>query len=166
MLNNRKIRDIIDTIGKKAVLILGRFSADCKVILTVIREEVRKKGYLPILFDFEKPDSRTFIETVSTLAHMSRFIIADISEAKLVLQEIEHVVRNISVPVKPLLKKGQNEPLTLYDLRINQRSLLDTYHYEDIYDIVNHLECEVIKPAEERAEELIRNKIAFNPLRK
>ena len=58
LLNNKKIRDVIDTIGKKAVLILGRFTPERKVVLDAMREALRHSGYLPILFDFEKPSNR------------------------------------------------------------------------------------------------------------
>jgi hypothetical protein len=68
LLTNEKIRDVIDTVGRKAVLILGRFTTDRKAVLDAIREALRNKGYLPILFDFEKPSRRDTQETIVTLA--------------------------------------------------------------------------------------------------
>ena len=76
-MGHEKIRDVIDTIGKKAVLILGRFTSERKQILNALRDELRNQKYLPILFDFEKPASKDLTGTVLTLAHMARFIIAD-----------------------------------------------------------------------------------------
>jgi len=64
------------------VLILGRFAPERKAILDAIRDALRTRDYLPVLFDFEKPSSRDITETVSTLAHMARFVIADITDAK------------------------------------------------------------------------------------
>ena len=58
LLNNPKIREVIDTIAKKAVLILGRFTPERKAVFDALREALRTRGYLPILFDFEKPSSR------------------------------------------------------------------------------------------------------------
>ena len=55
MLNNQKVREVIDTITSKAVLILGRFTDERKAVLDALRDELRKRDYLPILFDFEKP---------------------------------------------------------------------------------------------------------------
>ena len=46
-----------------------------------MREELRQRKYLPILFDFEKPIIRNTDET--------RFVVADISDAKSVLQELQ-----------------------------------------------------------------------------
>src|SRR5262249_880069 len=77
LLHNEKIRDVIDTVGKKAVLILGRFTPERKAVLHALREELRKRDYVPILFDFDKPASKDLTATVSTLAHLARFIIAD-----------------------------------------------------------------------------------------
>jgi uncharacterized protein YjbI with pentapeptide repeats len=154
LLNNEKIRHLIDTITSKVVLILGRFTPERKAILDAIREELRKLDYLPVLVDFEKPTKHTFIETVSTLAHMARFVIADFTDPKIVLQEVPHIVRSIAVPVKPLLLEGSvEEPVTLYDLRKNHRSLLDTYRYKDLDDLLTNLSDKVIADAEATAQE-------------
>jgi hypothetical protein len=51
-------RDVIDTITSKAVLILGRFTDERKAVLDALREELRKRDYLPILFDFAVPALR------------------------------------------------------------------------------------------------------------
>ena len=50
LLNNQKIRSVIDTITSKVVLILGRFTPERKVVLEAIRDELRKRDYLPVLF--------------------------------------------------------------------------------------------------------------------
>src|SRR5258707_464021 len=84
LLNNKEIRDVIDTITSKVVLILGRFTSERKRVLDALREELRNHDYLPILFDFEKPTNRDITETVSTLAHIARFVIADITEANVI----------------------------------------------------------------------------------
>ena len=52
LLNNAEIRDVIDTIARKAVLILGRFTPERKAVLDALRETLRTQGYVPILFDF------------------------------------------------------------------------------------------------------------------
>lgn len=155
LLNNEKIRHIIDSITSKVVLILGRFTPDRKLVLEAIKDELRKNKYSPVLFDFEKPSSRSFIETVSTLAHMAKFIIADMTDAKIVLEEVPHIVRNIAVPVKPLLLEGSGkEPITLFNLRVDHISLLDTFYYKDLKHLLASLKREVISPAEAKVKEL------------
>jgi hypothetical protein len=105
LLNNKKIRDVIDTIGNKLVLILGRFTVEA------IREKLREHDYTPVLFDFEKPHIRSTLETVSMLAHMARFVIGDLTDAKSVVQELQAVVpTNPSVPVQLPILTTQEEP--------------------------------------------------------
>ena len=79
LLHNEKIRDVIDTVGKKGVLVLGRFTEGRIVVLERLREELRKRGYLPIVFDFDKPETKDFTETVRLLAGLSKFVIADLT---------------------------------------------------------------------------------------
>ena len=106
LLNNQKVRDVIDTITSKAVLILGRFTEERKAVLDAIREELRRRDYLPILFDFDKPANRDVTETISLLARMARFVVADITDAKAIPQELNVIVPELpSVPVQPLLQR-------------------------------------------------------------
>ena len=58
LLHNEKMRDVIDTITSKVVLILGRFSPERKMVLDVLRDELRKRNYAPVVFDFKKPRSQ------------------------------------------------------------------------------------------------------------
>src|SRR5206468_5002681 len=113
LLNNPKIRDVIDTIAKKAVLILGRFTPERKAVLEALREALRTHGYLPILFDFEKPSSRDVTETVSVLAHLARFIVADLTEPSSIIIELEDIVLNLDLQVQPLLE-GSTRPYAMF----------------------------------------------------
>jgi uncharacterized protein YjbI with pentapeptide repeats len=131
LLNNERIRDVIDTITSKVVLILGRFTPDRKVVLDALREELRQLDYTPVVFDFEKPRSRNTLETVLTLAHMARFVIADLTDARSVLQELQAVVpANPSVPVQPLILARQDEP-GIFDFFREFPWMLEPYRYPD-----------------------------------
>jgi uncharacterized protein YjbI with pentapeptide repeats len=153
LLNNQKIRHVIDTITSKVVLILGRFTPDRKAILDAIRNELRKRDYLPLLFDFEKPSSKTTLETVSTLAHLARFVIADLTDAKSVLQELQAVVpANPSVPVQPLILRTQTEP-GMFDFFRMFHWVLEPYLYEDQDRLLAAITEKVIGPAEAKAKE-------------
>jgi uncharacterized protein YjbI with pentapeptide repeats len=154
LLNNKKIRDVIDTIGKKAVLILGRFTPERKEILDALREALRVRGYLPILFDFDAPTSRDITETVSTLAHLSRFVIADITDAKSIPQELQAIVPNLpSVPVQPLLLAPQHE-YGMFEHFKRYPWVLETYLYNNKDELLTSLSTTIIEPAEAKANEL------------
>jgi hypothetical protein len=154
LLHNEKIRHIIDTITSKEVLILGRFKPERKKILDAIRDELRRRDYLPVLFDFEKPSSRDLTETISTLAHMARFIIADITDAKSIPQELQAIVPNLpSVPVQPLIASSEYEYAMFEHFR-RYPWVLETYQYDDLDGLLNTLKEKVIDPAELKAKEL------------
>lgn len=103
LINNEKLRDVIDTIGRKAVLILGRFTDRRLAVLEAIRDELRQQNYLPMLFTFDRPESKDLTETITLFARMSRFIIADISEPSSIPQELEAIVPHVEISVKPLI---------------------------------------------------------------
>ena len=153
LLNNKNIRHVIDTITSKVVLILGRFSPERKAILDAIREELRKRDYLPVLFDFEKPSNRDITETVSTLAHMARFVIADITDAKSIPQELMAIVPSLpSVPVQPLLLASQRE-YGMFEHFSRFPWVLEPHLYDDQDGLLAAITEKVIGPAEAKAKE-------------
>jgi hypothetical protein len=154
LLNNRRLRGVIDTIGRKSVLILGRFTAKRKAILDALREELRKKNFLPIIFDFDAPATNNLTETVSTLAHMSRFVIADITQAKSIPQELGRIVPMLpSVPVQPIIQ-SRAKTYAMFDDFYDWASVLPLFTYMGQEHLLTSLEAEVIAPATARANEI------------
>jgi uncharacterized protein YjbI with pentapeptide repeats len=154
LLHNEKIRDVIDTITSKAVLILGRFTDERKAVLDALREELRERGYLPIMFDFDKPGSRDTDETITLLARMAKFIIADVSDAKAVLQELRAIVPDLpSVPVQPIILATQEEP-GMFDFYRHRPSVLTVHRYANQEQLLADLGDKVIRPAELKVLEL------------
>ena len=153
LLNNQHIRHVIDTITSKVVLILGRFTPERKPILDAIRDELRKRDYLPVLFDFDKPSNRDITETVSTLAHMAKFVIADITDARSIPQELMAIVPTLpSVPVQPLLLASQRE-YGMFEHFKRYPWVLEPYLYEDQDRLLAAITDKVIGPAEKKAKE-------------
>ena len=154
LLNNEKIREVIDTISRKVVLILGRFTPERKATLDAIRNELRNHDYLPVLFDFEKPTNRDMTETVRTLAHLSRFIIADITEPRSIPQELQSIVPHLAIPVQPLLLEGCTGEYAMFQDLSKYQWVLPIHQYKDINYLLDSLGEKVIAPAESKAQEL------------
>ena len=152
MLNNQKVRDVIDTITSKVVLILGRFTDERKAALDALREELRKRDYLPILFDFNVPATRDVTETVSLLARMARFIVADLTDPSSVPKELEAIVPGLAVPVQPLLE-GASRPYSMFRDYWNDW-VLPVYRYEGLEPLLATLAEKVIAPAEGKVKAL------------
>jgi uncharacterized protein YjbI with pentapeptide repeats len=153
MLHNQKIRKVIDTITSKAVLILGRFTDKRKAVLDALREELRKRDYLPILFDFEVPATRDITETVSLLARMARFIIADLTDPSSIPKELEAIVPGLAVPVQPLLE-GSSRPYAMFKDYWKYEWVLPVYRYEGLQALLTAVAEKVIAPAEGKVKAL------------
>jgi uncharacterized protein YjbI with pentapeptide repeats len=152
LLNNKKIRDVIDTVAKKVVLILGNFERIA--VLKSIKDELRKQKYLPVLFDFKKPKSRNLTETVSTLAHLSRFVIADITDPSSIPQELQSIIPTLAVAIQPILEVGKKEYSMFADFPKNYNWVLPTHYYKNTSSLLSSFKEKVIKPAEAKAIEL------------
>jgi uncharacterized protein YjbI with pentapeptide repeats len=159
LLNNKNIRGVIDTIGQKGVLLLGRFTPERKTVLDAIRNKLRELGFVPMMFDFEKPTQRDFTETIKTLAGMSRFIIADITNPKSAPLELQAILPHYMIPLVPILQEGE-EPFSMFrDLDQKYRQwVLRLLKYDTVDNLVKGMEKAIIKPAQLLAAKLQRVK--------
>jgi hypothetical protein len=103
ILHNAQIRDVIDTVAEKAVLILGRFTPERKRILDGLRDALREHNFVPMVFDFDRAVARDFTETLMTLAGMSLFIIADVTNPRSAPLELQAAVPNYMIPFVPII---------------------------------------------------------------
>src|SRR5215475_1025878 len=79
---------------------------------------------------------------------MARFVIADISDAKAVLQELRGIVPDLpSVPVQPIILAAQEEP-GMFDFYRHRPSFLSVHRYTDQEQLLADLGDKVIRPAE------------------
>ena len=159
LLHNEKIRDVIDTVGKKGVLLLGRFTEGRIAVLERLREELRKRGYLPIVFNFDKPETKDFTETVRLLAGLSKFVIADITNPKSAPLELQATVPEIMVPFRPIIEEGEKPFAMLQDLWIKHRDwVFEPIYYSSVDALIASLDEKIIRPAEARFVELLKRK--------
>lgn len=154
MIHNPNVRNVIDTITSKVVLILGRFTKDRLIVLEDLRLKLRQHNYIPVLFDFENASNRDITETVSTLAHLSRFIIADLTDPKSIPHELSHIVSNLpSVPVLPIILESQRE-YSMFEHFKRYPWVLDIYKYPDKDTLIANIEKKIIIPSENKAKEM------------
>jgi uncharacterized protein YjbI with pentapeptide repeats len=162
LINSEKLRDVIKEVTSKVVLILGRFTKERLTVLKALQELLRqyrdddgKAKYLPVMLDFD-PDkaSQDFLETVQTIAGMSRFIIADITSPTGVLIELASIIPHWKVPIKLLLDTSTGErpvamlqPFTLYPWLVRTTSGKPASGYRSPQDLCASVE-ELIGPIE------------------
>ena len=75
--------------------------------------QLRKHNLLPIIFDFERATSRDFTETIKTLAGMSLFVIADITNPKSAPLELQATIPDYQIPFVPIMQEGET-PFSMF----------------------------------------------------
>jgi uncharacterized protein YjbI with pentapeptide repeats len=161
LLENRKIRNVIQTITSRAVLILGRFTPERKPALQAIHAALRgAHGLVPILFDFKPSPKRDITETVQLLAGLCRFVIADVTDARSIPQELSHIIPYMpSVPVQPIILAAQRE-YAMFDHWRAFNSVLPEFAYQDEEHLIENLDAAVIKPVERWEQAVGKAKVA------
>jgi hypothetical protein len=155
---NEKIRDAIDTIGKKGVLLLGRFTGGRVAILESLRDELRKRDFLPIVFNFDKPKTKDFTETVRLLAGLSRFVIVDITNPRSAPLELQATVPDYMIPFAPIIQEGEPPFSTFKDLWVKYQWVLKPISYTSTEELVQGLDKGIVEPALAKFKELVKKK--------
>lgn len=163
MVNNTKIRNVINTISSKGVLILGRFSDPArKSVLDGLKVKLREFNLLPIVFDFDRPTDRDFTETVQTLAGMCMFVIADLTNPKSTPLELEATVKQYKIPYVPIIDKSvdPNPFAMLVDLQKSFHWVLPTLRYQSREQLLggDYLKKHIVDRAKAKREELWKAK--------
>jgi len=157
ILNRKKLRNIIDNITSKSVLILGRFTAERKAVLDAMANELRHHNLLPIIFDFERASSRDFSETIKTLAGMSLFVIADITNPRSAPLELQATVPDYQIPFVPVIQKGE-KPFSMLEDLVKYPWVLSLLEYRSSDDLIKTFKGAIIDGAIGLHKELLVQK--------
>jgi hypothetical protein len=152
LLEHQEIRNVIDTITSKAVLILGRFGGGGIEVLREVAEALRKRKYLPIIFDFKRPTDRSFTGTVQTLVGLSRFVIVDLSGPS-VPQELYSTVPHFKLPFVPILERSLRKYSMFPDLLEYPWVLRPIVEFSSTEELLGTLQESIVAPAEARVAE-------------
>ncbi len=146
---------MFNTLTSKLVLILGRFVIpERKAILDGLRNKLREYNLLPSVFDFERPTDKDFTETIKTLAGLSSFVIADITNPKSSPLELQATVPDYQVPFVPIIQKGEQPFAMMVDLQKKYDWVLDTLSYDSIDTLIDAVKTSIIDPAIKKHNEL------------
>jgi uncharacterized protein YjbI with pentapeptide repeats len=159
LLKYEKLRDVINSITSKAVLILGRFTPERKVVLDALADELRKRQLLPMIFDFERATSRDFTETIKVLAGMSLFVIADVTNPRSAPLELQATVPDYQIPFVPIIQEGEEPFPMLGDLAGKYHWVIrPVLTYESPSDLLQAFKEAILDRAWEKHKELLRMK--------
>ena len=147
LINNPEIRNVLDAVTRKVVLILGRFKPERKRILDALRDALRARNFVPVLFDFDQPADRDITETVTLLARMARFVIADLTDPASIPQELQAIAPHVAVPITLIIEQGGVPYSMVNDLK-KYPWVIRPFHYQNLEHLLDRLEPEIIESAE------------------
>lgn len=148
----------------RGMLLVGRSYSEParKAVLDGLREKLRQFDLLPIVFDFDRPTDKDDTETVQTLAGMSMFVIADVTNPKSTPLELEATVKQHKIPYVPIIYTSVDpHPFAmLTDLQKSFHWVLPVIAYQSKEQL---LQTEVIKkyiidPVNKKRAELRKDK--------
>jgi hypothetical protein len=151
LLNYENLRNVLNAVTKRGVLILGRFGGGGLEILRALGKALRQSGYLPMIFEFARPKDRDYTETVQTLAGLARFVVADLSGPS-VPNELRATVPNFDIPFVPILEKGRRPYSMFRDLLKYPWVLKPIVEFDSTSALIQQLQDEIVSPAEKRIE--------------
>jgi hypothetical protein len=121
--------------------------------------EVRKHNLVPIIFDFDGATSRDFTETIKTLAGMSLFVIADITNPSSTPLELQATVPDYQIPFVPLIQEGQ-QPFSMFrGLKSQYDWVLPPLKYSSAEKLQRGFKSAILDRAWEKHEELRKRKV-------
>jgi hypothetical protein len=149
--------------ARRHVALPGRpcaFTKKRKSVLEAVHLALRDTyGLVPILFDFEPSLKRDITETIQLLANWCRFVVADVTDAKSIPQELSHIIPYMpSVPVQPIILAAQTE-YAMFEHWRKFNNVLPEFPYRNKRHLLDNLEASVIQPVE-RWEEEIKKAVA------
>lgn len=87
--------------------------------------------------------------SVQLLANMSRFVVADVTDARSIPHELSHIVPFLpSVPVRPIILAGEHE-YSMFEYWSGYSTMLPVFEYDDKDDLIDNIEEALLKPIEE-----------------
>jgi uncharacterized protein YjbI with pentapeptide repeats len=151
LLNHKKLRNVLNAVTKRGVLLLGRFGGGGLEVLQAIAAKLREEQYLPIIFDFERPEDRNYTETVKTLAGLARFVIADLSGPS-VPQELYGTVPHFKIPFIPIVEVSRRPYSMVADILEYPWVVRPPVTFATTDELLSLISSKIIAPAEERLQ--------------
>jgi uncharacterized protein YjbI with pentapeptide repeats len=158
LLRSERLGVALDRIEPKLVLILGRFKPERKRVLEELRDAMTATGWVALVFDFPAPKGIT--PTFKVMAAVCGWVIADVTDASEVRNEIAHIAReHPSVPIRPILQDRRKEWLGLNELRKTGANIAPTFRYRDTAHLLASIDEALIAPVRDYLDQLTKRRL-------
>jgi hypothetical protein len=157
-LDSRILGEVVAELQERIVLLLGNFADKHYDRLLRLQAELRRRGLHPVIFDFKQSPSSDYGETVRVLAGLSSFVIADMTDPRSVVMELQLIAPDTAVPIVPVIAHDQ-EPVALFaDLIGKYDWVLTPVRYNSPEHLADQLDHKIIEPAATKRDDLHRRK--------
>jgi uncharacterized protein YjbI with pentapeptide repeats len=137
---------------RQLVIILGNFQNERRELLNALRRELKLRSLIPVVFHFDKPVSRTFLDVTRQIAAQTRYIIADLTSPHLIAVDFEASLPYFKLPVQ--LIGVDSSAIRDADYLLQYPWILKPYFYRDIAAAGESVTEKIVIPAELKAREI------------
>ncbi len=145
---------LVRTLTTNMVVILGFFPSYRMAVLNTIRDELRRQGYTPVLFDRERAASprpgdesvveRAYPEMLERLVSLAQFVLLDLTEMSLLPKEWQTLMPSATIPFQPLLHARNRQGTTLVPEIERYPHCLPLFIYHDERDLQQGVEERIL----------------------
>lgn len=147
-------------LNKRSVLLLGKFKEGGLELLKTVGELLRRRNYIPIVFDFDPSEHSNLIENVTTMAGLSRFVLANL-EGGSVPAELARVTSNYRNPVIGWIHDDKHGAVYAMFKDVAALENVQYFTYTNVLNLESQLD-KVIAKAEEYIELLSKHTSVSN----
>jgi hypothetical protein len=150
--DHKKMAGLMKALAKRVVLLLGHICPeDKKEVLEAMADKLRHlpDPRIPMTFDFLQPKSLNYKETVLSLASLSEFVVADVSEPRSTPMELATILSNLAIPVVCVIQ-GEGMPFSMISDFQSEIGFVGVVHFKEVGDLIEDFEALVIGPAQDR----------------
>jgi hypothetical protein len=141
LLREPRSRELIARSSLRIALVIGRFPQWRRPHLDAVREELRRSEFAPLAIDLEKPVGPKLRSLIANLAHLARFVIADLAGSRAFAKELQPFSFTLrDLPIQVVMPDGEEPP----DLPGNWA--FEPCRYRDTEHLVEIFEREILQP--------------------
>ena len=130
---------------EKAALMLGSYPHERKAFLNALREEIRKAGFVPLLFDLANAGGADYSGLVLRLAKLAPFVLVDLGGMETLSREIKELITLAVSPVQLILAGPTTSGITdELDKLAGSASMNELFQTNDQAGMITALVTEVI----------------------
>ena len=111
-----------------------------------MQKALKEKQFIPVTFDFDRPEQRDLIETIILLAGMNAFVIVEMSDPRSTPLELQAIASKYGVPIFPVMRE-EAEAFGMFPGLRRFRWVFPPLKYSSKENLIERLAGEVIEPA-------------------